>query len=120
MSNSTLTNFIFSHSLRQVSFNVTGSAGTIGYCNISIPKTFMWCDSPSDWNVTVDGSIINNLMVTEGTSTSLFFTYSHSTREVIITAVHVIPEFPSVIALLSILIVVSLGYVIARKKRSRV
>jgi hypothetical protein len=120
VSNSTVANFNFNYSLRQVSFNVTGLIGTMGYCNVSIPKTFMWCDSPSEWNVTVDGSIINNLMVTEGTSTSLFFTYSHSTCEVIITAVHVIPEFPSVIALLSILIVASLGYVIARKKRSRV
>ncbi|MGD0494764.1 MAG: PKD domain-containing protein [Candidatus Bathyarchaeia archaeon] len=119
LSNSTVANFNFNYSLKQISFNVTGLFGTMGYCNVSIPKTFMSCDFPSQWNVSVDGSPIDDLRVTEDTNTYLFFTYGHSTHEIIVVAVNVVPEFPSVVALLSILMVVSLGYVAATRRHPR-
>jgi hypothetical protein len=119
ISNSTVTNFNFNHSLKQISFNVTGSPVATGYCNISIPKTFMWCDSPSQWGVTVDGSPTSDLTITEDTHTRLRFTYSHLTHEVIIKAVNVVSEFPSAVILFPIMIIILLGVVFAKKGLQR-
>lgn len=119
VSNSTVTNFNFNYSLKQSSFNVTGLPSTMGYCNISIPKTFMWCDSPSQWNVTVNGFLINDLKTTEDTNTYLYFTYNHSANEVIIKSVNVVPEFPSTATLLPIMIIILPGAVIAKKRLTR-
>lgn len=116
VSNSTVTNFNFNYSLKQISFNVSGSPATMGYVNISIPKTFMWCDSPSQWNVTVDLSPVKDLTVAEDTHTCLFFTYNHSTYEVVIEAVNVVSEFPSAVILLSIMIIILLGVVFVKKR----
>ncbi len=119
VSNSTVTNLNFNYSLKQVSFNVTGLPATIGYCNISIPKTFMWCDFPSQWNVTVNGFLINDLKTTEDNNTYLYFTYNHSSQEVIIKSVNAVPEFPSAATLLPIMIITLLGAVIAKRKPTR-
>lgn len=119
VSNSTITNFNFNYSLKQISFNVTGVPATMGYCNISIPKTFMWCESPSQWDVTVDSSPLNDLTVTEDTHTHLYFTYdhsNHSTQEAIIKAVNVISEFPSAIMLLVSMTITLLGVFFAKKR----
>jgi PKD repeat protein len=118
-SNSTVTNFNFNYSLKQISYYVTGSLSTIGYCNVSIPKTFIWCDWPSQWNVSVDGSLINDLKVAEDTNTSLFFTYNHSTHEVVITGIHVVPEFPSASILVLFMAIVLICVVSAKKMRAR-
>jgi len=118
-SNSTVANFNFNYSLKQISFNVTGLPATIGYCNISIPKTFMWCDYLTQWNVTVNGSPISNLKATEDTNTHLHFTYNHSAHEVIIKSVNVVPEFPSAVTLLPIMMIILLGVAIAKRRRMR-
>jgi len=112
VSNSTITNFNFSYSSKQISFDVAGLPATMGFCNTSIPKTFMGCDSPTQWNVTVDGSPVDNLAVIQNsTHTFLYFTYSHSPHEVIIG---VIPEFPSTFLLFLLMIITSIGVVLAR------
>lgn len=118
-SNSTVTNFNFNYSLKQISFNVTGLAPRLGYCNISIPKLLMWCDSPSEWNVTVDGSPVSHLTIIEDTHTFLYFTYNHSTHEVIIEAVNAIPEFSSAIMLLLFMMIILLGVVFAKRTLPR-
>ena len=118
-SNSTVTNFNFNHSLKQISFNVTGLPATIGYCNISIPKTFMWCDYLTQWNVTVNGSPISNLEATEDTNTHLYFAYNHSGHEVIIKSVNVVPEFPSAATLLPIMMIILLVATIAKRRCMR-
>ncbi len=100
LTNSTITNFEFEPAQNRIKINTTGLSATFGYCNISIPKMFMWCDSLSQWLVTVDGFPPNTLEVTENaTYTFLYFTYNHSSHEIIITATHVVPEFPQIIIL---------------------
>ena len=119
VSNSTITNFNFNSSLKQVSFNVRGLRATTGYCNISIPRKFMWCDSPNEWNVTIGHSRVKDLAVTQDTNTYLFFTYNHSACEVTIEAVNVVSEFPSALILLLIMIVILLGVVFTKKRLLR-
>jgi PKD repeat protein len=119
-SNSALTNFNFNQSLRQISFIVSGSPGTVGYCNISIPKALMWPDPSSEWKVTVGGSSVENLKVSaEGSQTWLYFTYIHSTHQVIIVTVDAIPEFPLALIILFIITIITLGVIIARKRLLR-
>lgn len=120
VSNSTVTNFNFNYSLKQISFNVTSLPATMGYCNISIPKTFMWCNCASQWNVTITSTPVNDTTVTENsTHTFLYFTYNHSTREVIIKAANVVPEFQSTIILHLPMIITLLGVVLAKKRLMR-
>jgi len=119
LSNSTIANFNFNHSLQLISFNVTGGSATIGYCNVSIPKKLMWCDTLNQWDVSVENSSINNLTITEDTTyTFLYFTYNHSTHEVIIKAAFVIPEFPSAIILPIFMLTTLLTVIILRRKHS--
>lgn len=107
LSNSTITNFYFNHSLKQIGFRVTGLNATTGYCNVSIPRTFMWCDNPAQWNITFDSYPIDNLTVfEEENQTRLVLTYTHSTHEIVIMATHLISEFPlSAIMLITIMTV---------------
>jgi hypothetical protein len=66
---------------KNIRFNVTGY-GEAGFCRIRIPTTLM--DDP--YTVFVNGSetIHHLLTVSNGTYSFLYFTYHHSTQEVII------------------------------------
>jgi hypothetical protein len=69
--------------------------------------------------VTVNGSPISNLEATEDTNTHLYFAYNHSGHEVIIKSVNVVPEFPSAVTLLPIMIIILLVAAIAKRRRMR-
>jgi hypothetical protein len=69
----------------------------------------MWSDSPSQWDVTIDGSPIGYLAVGgNSTHTFLYFIYNHSTHKIIVKAANAAPEFPSATVLLLLIIVTSL------------
>lgn len=121
VSNSSVSGFDVNYTLTQLSLKVTGLPAKMGYCNISIPKTFMWCDSPSQWNVTVDGSPTNHLVVTENnTHTSLYVTYNFSSTLIItIKGVYIVPEFQLILSFFFTAIIVTLISVMLMKKRLR-
>jgi hypothetical protein len=93
-----------------MSFNVTGKQGSTGFCRVAIPKDIM--------NVTfivfVNGTEIpyTILSCSNANISYLYFTYTHSTKQVIIT-----PEFPSFLILPLLMIITLLG-AIAFKKRA--
>ena len=112
-SNSSISEFDFSVPSMQVSFNVTGLTGTTGFCNITIPEDSLW----GDFSVYLNGEpLIEGSDYTRtynGTHNSFYITYSHSSQMIEITGTHVIPEFSSLIMLLSLVastIAISLGY----------
>ena len=117
ISNSTILEFHFSQS-GVIRFNVTGPNGTIGFCRVSIPKALMWCDDLTEWNVTVDGNPPTDFNVTNTTNyTYLYIAYSHDAKKVSITSTHVVPEFPTWMP--KMLVLVILTVVIAIYKRPR-
>jgi len=120
-SNSSVSDFGVNYALAQLSFKVSGLPTKMGYCNISIPKSFMWCDSSSQWNVTVDGSPPNHLIVTENnTHTSFYLTYNFSSTLIIsIKGVYIVPEFPLFLSFFFTAIIVTLISVILVKTRLR-
>jgi hypothetical protein len=119
MSSSTIMNFDFNYSLRQISLDVTNlrSSPIIGYCNISIPKDLLRSDTFGLWSVTVDGSPTSELQIADNsTYTFLFFTYVSSAHEV---AVRVIPEIPPILLIPLYMTVASLHFVLIKKVRSQ-
>ena len=93
VSNSTVTDFNFSQSLKQISFNVTGPNGSTGFCNVTIPKVFLRCETLEDWQIKIDDTLITDFIVTENeTHTSLYFTYTHTTHQIKIIGTKVIGE----------------------------
>jgi len=115
LSNSTVSAFRFLQANKRITFDVTGPPSTVGFCNVTIPKTLLR-DNP--WKVLLnDTDITTQTTITENeTHTSLHFTYTHSIHKVQIIGTWVVPEFPVTI-ILPLFIIISLFAVILRKRR---
>jgi hypothetical protein len=86
-SNSTIEHLLFDQSVHTISFDVTAPIGTVGFCNLTIPKVLLRAEPLEAWEVSIDDSPPLSLIVTENdTHTFLYFTYSHTTRRVKIMA----------------------------------
>ena len=90
--NSTVASFNFSETLKQISFKVTGPSGTVGFCNVTIPKNLIWADSPDAWLIEVDGTKKTSTIVEDATHTYLYFKYTYSTRLIKITGTSAIMD----------------------------
>lgn len=94
ISNSTISDFVgplwIEHPevISWIEFSVTGEQGTAGFCRISLPTALM----NDTYQVSVNGTQVAYTLLSCSNSTHsfLYFTYHHSTQEVVI-----IPEFPS-------------------------
>lgn len=111
-SNSSITNFAFTSSAKKTSFNVTGTSGTNGYCNVTIPTVLLG----GPYTVLVDGSTVTSVEASNATHTFLYFTYTHSTHKVEIIGKTVIPEFPSIIAILMVLTALALTLMFTKRR----
>jgi len=107
--NSTITDFQFNGSA--ISFNVTGEDGTVGFCRTCIPTALM----NATYRVFVNGTEVpyDLLPFSNSTHSYLYFTYPHSTQEIII-----VPEFPSFLILPLFMIVTLLAVIVYRRKHS--
>ena len=114
-SNSTILTFKFNQTQMQISFDVTGPSGTIGFCNVTIPKSLL---KGSPWTVTIDGQPPIDFITTDNvTHTFLYFTYTHSsTSHVIIQGTEVISEFPTWMSMLLILIMFTVAIAIYKRR----
>lgn len=90
VSNSSIFGFHFTGT--DICFNVTAEDGTSGFCRICIPTALM----SDSFKVFVNGTeaAVSLLPCSNSTHTYLYFNYTHSTQEVIIT-----PESVSLLAL---------------------
>ena len=78
-SNSTVSNFAFNQPDKEISFNVTGPDGTIGFCNVTIPKALLYGEP---WTVLIDGALVSPTITENATHDCLYFTYTHSTHTI--------------------------------------
>jgi len=113
LSNSTISEFHFIQANKRISFDIRGPSGTVGYCNVTIPRTLLR-DNP--WTVLLDTmDITAQTTVTENeTHTSLYFTYTHGTYRVQIIGTWVVPEFPASI-ILPLFMILTLCAAVLRK-----
>ena len=115
-SNSIASQFIFNQSLAQTSFEVSGETGTVGYCNVTIPKALL---KGNPWTVRIGNETYSSTSSENTTHTFIYFTYNYSnTLQVRIMGTWVIPEFPSAI-ILPLFMMATLLAVIFLKKPSR-
>lgn len=119
ISNSTITGFSFSQPSKQISFNVTGFSGTIGFCNVSIPKSLL---TGNPWNITADGVPITDFtQSTNETHTFLHFTYAYAgAHHVIIEGTWAVPEFPSFLILPLFMFATLLAIKVRKRKHTLV
>jgi len=100
----------FQYNGTAICFNVTGETDTIGFCRICIPRALM----NETYQVFVNGTEVQcNLLPCSNTTHSYpYFTYNHSTQEVII-----IPEFPSFLIPPLFMITTLLAAIVLKKKK---
>jgi parallel beta-helix repeat protein len=115
-SNSTVSGFKINQPQMQISFNVSGSSGTFGYCNVTIPKSLLR-DNP--WIITIDGQPPINIITTSNdTHSFLYFTYIHGNiKTVTIKGTHVISEYPLTIILTICTFTTTILVVLTKKGR---
>lgn len=110
ISNSTIEDFQYFESNSTIMMHVSNMTAnqTYGFCRLTIPYELM---SPP-CTITINGNSVAYTTVFENeTLTIIYFSYMHSTLEIIIT-----PEFPSAL-ILPLFIVVTLLAVIAYRKK---
>jgi len=108
LSNSTISNFQFNGTA--ITFNADGENGTTGFCRICIPTALI----NGTFKVFVNGTEVSYTLLPETNSTNsyLYFTYHHSTQEIIIT-----PEFPPFLILPLFFITTLFLAIICKKRR---
>lgn len=119
ISNSTIISApIFNGTAKTLTFNATGTSGTIGFCRIVIPMSLMSCTNPEDWIVTVNGmSPLYLNLTTDSNCTYMYFRYYHSTETVQIRSTSAAPEFQPFMLLPLLTIVTLIGITIRKRKR---
>jgi parallel beta-helix repeat protein len=118
VSNSSITNLSFNQPAKTLSFKVTGTNGTMGFCRVAIPNMLMSCANLEDWMVTVNGTLINDRTIINDTSyTYIYFTYHHSTETVQIQSTSAIPESQPSMLLPLFMIITLLGAMVIKRKR---
>lgn len=122
-SNSSITQLFFNSTSSQLSFTVTGPSDTTGYVQYTIAKSLL--AGVQNVKVYLDGSQLNVNITSDGDSWLLYFTYHHSSHQVIINLAqqsNITSEFNWLIWIaVPILVVALLLAVIAfrRTKRSK-
>ena len=115
-SNSTISNFIFNQTLKELKFNVESLTGTTGFCNVSIPSDLMWGDfllSMDDIPLTID---VDYTEIFNSTHYMFSIFYDHSVHTLRIVSFEVIPDLPSSLLMVLAIVVLSAGALVFRKK----
>ena len=95
-------------------FNVTGTDGSTGYVNATIPKALMGINPGDQWRVEVNGTDVTPTVLDDATNWYVYFTTSLSTKPVEI--IGTVPEFTLlVIPLLMAVTLIAVG--IRRRRR---
>jgi len=115
-SNSTISNFNFNETLKQLSFDVTGPTGNAGYCNVTIPNDLL---RGSPWTIYVNTTDCTALcFITENdTHTTVYIPYTFSTDTIKIVGTWAIPEFSYPVAILLLMATALVAATFNRRKR---
>jgi hypothetical protein len=121
-SNATVSDLVLDQS--QIKFNVSGESGTVGYFNVTIPKSLMNCTELDDWTVWVNGTQLLppdfSTPTENATDTFMHFTYTfESTLQVTIKGTSVVPEFPSPTILPLAIATTLLAVILCKKGRGK-
>lgn len=114
-SNSSVSSIFFETGVPMLLFNVTGVEGYQGFCNVTIPKNFIWSTIEDGWYVLVDGQVVEPIITSNQNDTYIYFSYQHSKHYVAIITNSVVPEF-GLLAMLTLALLASASATILTKK----
>jgi signal peptidase I len=116
--NSTISNFNFSQLDKLITFDITGymSQAENGFCNVTIPKNLLRCESLYEWQVRLNGTNVAYTATQNDTHTFIYFTHSYSTQNIQIIGTEVIPEFPSAVLLPVLMVAITLNILFVKRK----
>ena len=121
-SNSSISQFQFNINAKSISFNITGPAGTRGFCDITVPLNLLW----GDFTLYMDGiQLIEGVNYTKTCNHAqciFHVTYTHSTHEIEIFGTEVIPELSGSAAVLFVItaVLATLATIKTRKGINRI
>ncbi len=114
--NSIVTDFSFSQTNKQISFNVEGASGTTGSCTITIPDDLLW----GEFSVYMDGDpLVKDVDYTQthnGTHYIFVISYIHTTHLIEVRGTEVVPEFPTWTPVLLMLMVLTVAIAIYKRR----
>jgi parallel beta-helix repeat protein len=111
VSNSTVSNLQIGVAQEIVSFNVTGSASTYGFCKVTIPNIIAQELWHGNYTVLLNGEPWPLRNWTDSTNTYIYINYTHSQQQIVI-----VPEFPSLLILPLFFIATLLTVTVYRRK----
>jgi hypothetical protein len=111
VSNSSVSNFQLEVAQKILSFNVTGSEFSTGFCRVTIPNIIVEDFWQGNFTVLLNGEPWPFRNWTDPTNTYIYINYTHSEHEITI-----IPEFPSTIILPLLMLTTLIVTVLLKKK----
>ena len=105
----------FNNNTYTLSFNLTGTEGTTGYVNVTVPTDLISLNKTTDlWNVTVNGTSVTPIISSNATDTFFYITTTFST--VPITIQGTLPEFTALM-MIPLLATATMVAIVFRKRR---
>jgi hypothetical protein len=125
LSNSTVSNFSFNPNNKTLSFNVNGTAGTMGYCDIYLPRNLLDNSTQSPkWTIEEDGISIpvGHYNITQNAEyTFIYITYTHSSHTIsIIGSYTAVQEMPPDAMLFIMLIASFIAIILITMQRRKI
>jgi hypothetical protein len=118
-SSSAILGFAFNQSEKQISLHVSGSTGTSGFCDVTIPDDLLW----GTFSLNLDGfPLVEDVDYTQthnSTHYNFHITYSYSAQMIEIVGSDAIPEFPAWIILPTFMVVTLAAAFLYRKNYDR-
>ncbi|MEM2994400.1 MAG: hypothetical protein QXI91_00065 [Candidatus Bathyarchaeia archaeon] len=115
-SNSNVTNLSLDVGGKMLTFYVEGSNGTLGFCNLTIPKSLM----SGPWQIEIDGKPLTTFIHYENSTHSfIHIEYTHTLHQINIVATWIIPEFQSHLLLLGFLILSTITFASVKRRTKR-
>ena len=100
-----------------LSFNVTGTAGTTAYVNVTVPTDIVSLNQTTDqWIVTVNGTPVTPISISSNATDTFFYIAVSFDQGVPITITGTLPEFP-VLMMLPLLATATMLAVELRRRR---
>jgi hypothetical protein len=118
LSNSTIPTMTIDTNAKSLNFTTSGTDGTTGYVNVTIPKTLLDCpEGLTYWHVLMDNTdLTGSAIITQNsTHTFVYLAYSQSAHDIHITGTYVVPEYPSIAILVTFLTMMTVAFALLRK-----
>jgi hypothetical protein len=115
LSNSTVSDFYFNGSAKQLGFSVSGLPGTDGFCNVTIPRNLL---RGYPWTILLDNTDWTSscTMAENSTHSFICIPYAHSIHNIQLVGTWIVPEFPYLL-LAPLILATLVAVLISRTKR---